>query len=101
MHIWSKECSPNVNLPNITVKSVKLKKNLQVSQQYLFFPIREVDIDLNTNMSFFLIIKANKAPRLKIWILASDTDTQYVRVQGVPKNVLIEQNHNQKWVLWG
>ena len=46
-------------------------------------------------MSFFLIIKANKAPRLKIWILASDTDTQYVRVEGVPKNVLIEQNHNQ------
>ena len=86
MHIWSKECSPNVNLPNITVKSVKLKKKiLQVSQQYLLFPIRKVDIDLNTNMSFFLIIKANKAPRLKFWILASDTDTHYVRVQGVPK----------------
>ena len=22
-------------------------------------------------------------------------------IQGVPKNVLIEQNHNQNWVLWG
>ena len=46
-------------------------------------------------MSFFLIIKANKAPRLKIWILASDSDTQYVQVQGVPKNVLTEQNFRE------
>ena len=25
----------------------------------------------------------------------------FVGLQGVPKNALIEQNHNQNWVLWG
>ena len=41
----------------------------------------------NTHTSAF-----KKTLSFKLWI--------WKRLQGVPKNVLIEQNHNQNWVLW-
>ena len=47
--------------------------------------------------------KSAKLGRSKYWsVIVTLTETQIHKcIQGVPKNVLIEQNHNQTWVLWG